>query len=69
MHILTAKIEENRRYAVEAVSVILNSEQSFVNTDHPAFVEYHRYLQGGAPVASSNAAENGGGVFDGSVKK
>ncbi len=46
MKLLTHQIENNRRSAVDAICLVLNSEKSFVNTEHPSFWEHSYYLRG-----------------------
>ncbi len=46
MKLLTHQIEENRKDAVNAICLVLNSEKNFVNTEHPSFWEHSYYLHG-----------------------
>ncbi len=65
MRILSHKIEENRRRAVDAINMILDSEQSFIDTDHPSFWEHSFYLRGNGPKARVQDDKESSALVDG----
>ena len=46
IQIITSEVEKNKVKAEEAIRLIIQAQETFVNTDHPDFQEYTKIIKG-----------------------